>query len=338
MDRRDEILKFIKKGDRGVEIAPWFNPLVAKRDGYNSLVLDIFDAESLRARASLDPNIPRVSIPLIEEVDVVGSATFIGDLIRARGESNSFDYVVSSHNFEHLPNPIKFLQGCGEVLRSGGVVSVAVPDRRCCFDYFRPVTRLSEWLEAFVKESEQPSCAQCFDTREMFASYRVGSGRLHSFARGVRSEDVGVDLAEVNLRGLLQDWMLRVKSGDKTYHDSHCSVFTPSSFELLVRDAGFLGLVPFEIIEIRAGHGEFYAHLRLGRSGDSLRLADYEEIRNCLLRRIQDECAETSGRFQEMLQEVGGKRREVGQYSNGGRAKRLVRRLISRVINVIGRV
>ena len=49
---------------------------------------------------------------MIEEVDLVGSCTHIGKLVRARGEAGKFDYIVSSRNFEHLPNPIRFLQGC----------------------------------------------------------------------------------------------------------------------------------------------------------------------------------------------------------------------------------
>ena len=89
---------------------------------------------------------------MIEDVDLVGSSTHIGELVRARGEAGTFDYVVSSHNFEHLPNPIRFLQGCAEALRPGGILSMAIPDRRACFDYFRPVTRLSDWIQAFVED------------------------------------------------------------------------------------------------------------------------------------------------------------------------------------------
>ena len=72
----------------------------------------MFDFGTLRKRVAEDPNIAAELIPLIEEVDLVGSCTHIGKLVRARGEAGKFDYIVSSRNFEHLPNPIRFLQGC----------------------------------------------------------------------------------------------------------------------------------------------------------------------------------------------------------------------------------
>ena len=39
-------------GTRGIEIGPFLNPMVAKRDGYQTLVVDRYDQESLRARAA----------------------------------------------------------------------------------------------------------------------------------------------------------------------------------------------------------------------------------------------------------------------------------------------
>ena len=63
MDRRDAILKYITKEQRGIEIGPWFNPLAPKREGYSCLALDVFDSETLRKRAVDDPNIAAASIP-----------------------------------------------------------------------------------------------------------------------------------------------------------------------------------------------------------------------------------------------------------------------------------
>src|SRR5580658_539233 len=138
MDRREQILKHITKRQRGIEIGPWFAPLAAKRDGYNCLSFDVFDTETLRKNAEGDPFVDSSCVSSIEGVDIVGSSTEICDIIAARGELSTFDYIVSSHNLEHLPNPIRFLQGCHKVLKPGGYLSMAVPDKRACFDYFRP--------------------------------------------------------------------------------------------------------------------------------------------------------------------------------------------------------
>jgi hypothetical protein len=199
-------------------------------------------------------------------------------------------------NFEHLSNPIGFLQGCGEALKPGGVLSMAVPDRRACFDYFRPVTRLSEWIQAFVEDRNRPSFAQAFDSSEMFARCDDGKQRIAAFQRNQPTEKVSADL---NLDGSFGSWMDRLHVKDENYYDWHCSVFTPSSFELLLRDAAYLGLAPFEVIEISDAGAEFHAHLRVNRSTEQLRPANYEETRNSVLRRVQDEAAETSTKYQE---------------------------------------
>jgi 3-dehydroquinate dehydratase len=57
------------------------------------------------SRATNDPHITAEQRVSIEDVDIVGSSIAIGDLVEARGETGTFDYIVSSHNFEHLPEP-----------------------------------------------------------------------------------------------------------------------------------------------------------------------------------------------------------------------------------------
>lgn len=290
MDRRDIVLKFLTKDMKGLEIGPWFNPLAPKAEGFNCIVLDVFDSETLRERARNDPNVPPSLWDRIEEVDVVGSSTHIDELIGARGELGTFDYIVSSHNFEHLPNPIRFLQGCAKVLKPGGMISMAIPDRRACFDYFRPVTTLSSWIGAFIEDASSPSRAQYFDMVTCLGLFDTGESKTISFHRGVDPDKV---FTALRLDESLAEW--KDSSRDGQYFDSHCSVLTPSNFELLVRDVGYLGLSPFDVVEIKDSPGaEFYAHLRLGESSAALRPDDYESVRNRLLHQILEENAESS--------------------------------------------
>ncbi|CAE6800417.1 methyltransferase domain-containing protein [Paraburkholderia nemoris] len=293
MDRRDAVLKFLTKDMRGLEIGPWFNPLAPKADGYNCLVLDVFDSDALRERARSVANVPMTLWDRIEDVDIVGSSTHIDELIHARGELGTFDYIVSSHNFEHLPNPIRFLQGCAKVLRPGGVISMAIPDRRACFDYFRPVTTLSAWIAAFLEDVSRPSRAQYFDMVTCTGLFDTGESKTISFHRGVEPEKVSAGL---RLDESLAEWTDQSRNDE--YFDAHCSVFTPSSFELLIKDVAYLGLAPFEVVEIFDSPGvEFYVRLKINDSKEVLRPEGYEEIRNGLLHRILEEAAETSSTY-----------------------------------------
>ncbi|WP_250865919.1 methyltransferase domain-containing protein [Caballeronia sp. INSB1] len=292
MERRDAVLEGLTKDQRGIEIGPWFNPLASKAEGYQCLVLDVFDLATLRQRATEIANVADNIRDRIEDVDLLGSSANIEELVAARGELGEFDYIVSSHNFEHLPNPIKFLQGCAKALKPGGIISMAIPDKRSCFDYFRPLTSLGQWIDAYEAQRDKPTRAQYFDLYSCLAAFDTGNGASIAFHRGVPPDKVSSSLS---LDRYYAEWQEQSRSGSEQYLDTHCSVFTPASFELLIRDLGYLGLAPFEIVRVFDSPGvEFYARLKRSDSPSSLRPPDYEDTRNTLLRRILDESSEAS--------------------------------------------
>jgi predicted SAM-dependent methyltransferase len=247
--RAQRILKYINKNHRGIEVGGWFAPLAPKTRGYDCLALDVFDFPALKQRALDDPEIDNAWIANIQEVELLGTSTEIESLVAKRNELGRFDYIVSSHNFEHLPNPIKFLQGSGKVLRSGGFLSMAIPDRRVCFDVYKPASTLSQWIEAYFEDRVQPTQAQIFNHISLMANYN----RKQPY-KSVTNHD---------LRLALKHWTNNREKTVVPYEDAHCWTFTPSSFELLIRDAHFLGLSPFTVKEITPNPIgiEFHAHL-----------------------------------------------------------------------------
>jgi SAM-dependent methyltransferase len=284
MDRTLELLEYVEKSALGIEIGPYHNPTVPKRDGYNSISIDVFDADELRRRAAEDPNVPDSSIAAIETVDIVGSAVDIADLVRVPYGSQKFAYIVSSHNFEHLPDPIRFLQGCSELLEDGGVLTMAVPDRRFCFDYFRPATELSEWLEAFHERRRQPTPAQVFRGSHLKSSISGAGAWLPGETR-TPSPDGQLDSAFAVWSNTL------VEAPDaRPYVDTHCSAFTPASLELLIEDLRYLGLLDLVPIRIAGPNGcEFYIHLRKSGSPRTEDSATYHARRTALLQKAAAE-------------------------------------------------
>ena len=111
MDRRDVILKYITKEKQGIEIGPFHSPLTPKRDGYNCLVMDVFDLATLKKMAKENVGISDEQCELLEDVDLLGSSTHIDKVVDQHGKLGQFDYLVSSHNFEHLPNRSDFSRG-----------------------------------------------------------------------------------------------------------------------------------------------------------------------------------------------------------------------------------
>jgi SAM-dependent methyltransferase len=293
MDRQAEILKNITKEKRGIEVGPWHSPLAPRQEGYNCLVLDVFDTETLKVNAKRDPFIANEKITSIESVDLIGTSTLIEQLVGQRGQLGTFDYIISSHNFEHLPNPIKFLQGCGRVLKSGGFLSMAIPDKRGCFDYFRPHTTLGQWIEAFFAERERPSLAQVFDQNSLHSRFKVGEEMKPGFSLDDDPENV---CALSTLREAYGAWSNLEAAKAATYPDTHCWMFTPSSLRLLLADAAFLGLSPFSIEEVTPNGNEFYVHLcNLGYKCYTEEQTEHHYFdRQQLLHAIGNECSYNS--------------------------------------------
>jgi SAM-dependent methyltransferase len=289
MNRRKQILEGISKEMRGIEVAPYFAPLTSKRDGYDCRALDVFDTAELVARATDDPNIPKEKIPLIEAVDLVGSATEIANLIPA-SEHGTLDYIVSSHNFEHLPNPIRFLQGCCTVLKPGGILSMAVPDSRACFDFFRPHTVLADWLESFKDGRTKPTPKQVFAQIANVALLQKKDTSAYAFSL---NDPVASIAITGDLPSAYRAWSAACE-GDQ-YQDAHCSVFTPASFELLITECRQLELVLMETVDISSTGGcEFIVRLVNRPTVQAMPAAEFAEHRGRLLHSIWNERVQSS--------------------------------------------
>lgn len=279
MDRLQKLREGIAKHADVLEIGPYFNPIAARRDGYRVTTLDVFDTEELRTRGAADPNVGPDRVPGIEEVDLVGSACDLADLTVAKyGAGKKFDWILSSHNFEHLPDPIRFLRQCAEVLRVDGTLRMAIPDKRFCFDHFRQLSDVSEWLQAFHERRTTPTVYQAF-REEAHRSAAGPDGRWTPVRQSLAA---------------YRSWFGPDGRAPEGYIDTHCWAFTPGAFALLLHDVRAFGLVPLRIARISEPHGlEFYVDLRPVGVEESLSEDNYFSTRESLLRRCLAEEVES---------------------------------------------
>ena len=265
MKRVNELLKYADLSGKGMEVAPYFNPTLPKRDGNDVLILDVFDTERLRLLAKMDKDIPNERIHEIEDVDFVGDACQIGQVVREESLAGKLSYIISSHNFEHLPNPILFLQGCSDALKEGGVLSMAVPDYRACYDFFRMPTRLSDWLLAYHQNFKQPPEHIIFDSVSMSSRY-LKDGKSMTGC-DIHKDDPGKFTSNHDLVTAYRDYQSSLLS-NRAYTDVHCSVVFPELLELLLRDLRKIGLIDLDVLEIsKTQGGEFFVHLSKSKSG-----------------------------------------------------------------------
>lgn len=179
MSRLDTLRDAIHPGSRGIEIGPWRNPIAPKRDGLQTLVIDILGTAELREKATR-MKVHDVQIAGIEEVDIVGDASRLLELVRGRGVADGFDWIVSSHNFEHLPDPIRFLGDCESLLKPSGFVGMILPDKRHCVDRFRPATTFADLVRAHHDSARESTAAYAmFAQQSLKTTLVLPDGTVH---------------------------------------------------------------------------------------------------------------------------------------------------------------
>ena len=126
----------------GIEIGALQNPLPLPRSAQVRYV-DRLPVSALRTHY---PELERE--PLVQ-VDIIDNGERLATISDA-----SVDFVVANHFLEHTEDPVGTLLNACRVLRPGGVLYLAVPDKRHTFDIDRPVTPFEHVLRDFHEGPE----------------------------------------------------------------------------------------------------------------------------------------------------------------------------------------
>jgi SAM-dependent methyltransferase len=258
MNRRQRIIDGIDlAATEGLEIGALHSPLVA-RDAAHIYYVDHTDTKSLREKYAGDAKVPPDDIV---DVDYVWNNAKLADIVGDR----RFDYILASHVIEHAPNLISWLAELASVLRPLGTLRLAIPDKRYTFDFRRQETTLADVLASHLARQSRPGPREILD---FWGNIRA----LDATAawRGEYPADPGVNIAEIP--AALRRASEAAEAG--TYHDVHCTVFTPASFVGVMRNLADLGMLDFacaNIIVTAHGDAEFFVHL--------LRVDDAEKVR-----------------------------------------------------------
>ena len=247
--RTEKILSCIDvKTQSGIEIGALMRPIVTHEMGSIRYV-DVATTEELKLKYTDDPN---VDIDEIVDVDYIWGDSKLADLMK----DASFDYVIASHVVEHVPDFIGWLYEIHEILKTGGILSLAIPDKRYCFDYNRPLTTMGEILDSFLRQSRKPSLKQVFDSRALFAS-----------CNGKFSWNSSEDMANASFDFPNSEeyaWQAVCQAfHNDLYIDSHCWVFTPESFLVILKSLINLHLFNFTVENFYITSGnEFHISLK----------------------------------------------------------------------------
>jgi len=131
----------------GLEVGALHSPLKVP-PGIQVKYVDRMDVDGLRR------HYPELRELNLVKVDVIDD----GEALRTQAPESQ-DFIIANHFLEHTQNPIATLERFLQVLRPGGTIYLAVPDKRWTFDIKRPVTPL-EHLYRDYKEGPKWSYEQ----------------------------------------------------------------------------------------------------------------------------------------------------------------------------------
>jgi len=118
----------------GIEIGALHLPL-AVPSRVNVRYVDRMDKPQLREEYPELATLDLVDVDVIDDGETL--ATFA---------DRSVDFVIANHMIEHTQNPIATIRTHARVLKPGGTLFMAVPDKRYTFDVERPVTTLDHLI------------------------------------------------------------------------------------------------------------------------------------------------------------------------------------------------
>jgi SAM-dependent methyltransferase len=121
----------------GIEVGALHNPLRVPKNAHVKYV-DRMSVEELRK------HYPELNDVTLVPVDIIAD----GELLETIGDATQ-DFVIANHFIEHCANPILAIGNMLRVLKSGGILFIALPDKRHCFDVDRPETTFEHLLKDY---------------------------------------------------------------------------------------------------------------------------------------------------------------------------------------------
>jgi SAM-dependent methyltransferase len=217
--RRRAVARRHLRGD-GLEVGALHAPLRLPR-GAAVRYVDHMSVPDLRR------HYPELADKDLVEVDVVDN----GETLASQPDTSA-DFIVANHFIEHTEDPLGTLTNHLRVLRPGGILDLAGPDRRRTFDARREPTGLEHLIE---------------DHR----SGPAGSRRRHLEEWAQLVEGVPDDQVSTRAQRL-----------DEIGYSIHYHVWTPAEFRSMLDYACEQERMPFAIVEVKENAHEFIAILR----------------------------------------------------------------------------
>lgn len=288
MDRKQFLTSNISKSQmKGLEIGPFYNPIAPRREGWSTIIVDYTSGAELRSiAASHSSPYIRTHVAEIEDVDIIWDGRPLDEICRLQSIVD-LDFIIASHVIEHMPDLIGFFNQASGVLKKSGVINLAVPDMRRCFDVFKPHTNLAKILQAYRERRTKHS------PETMFEAWAYGSAidGQGAWLKGEKTPPKFIDDLQHSWEKY-NNYQSELSSGGN-YVDAHAWQFIPSSFALVILELSYLELIDFQISDMQLTEGSEFL-VQLVRKVEPMSAQQVRSRRDILARQIQLELCEAA--------------------------------------------
>jgi len=244
--RIDCLTKNLDLSSKGLEISPLYRPTILKQEAkiYN---VDVCSKEDSAIKHG---NYEHAEIMELDWVWTPGSS-----LIEIIGQ-NDFGYCIASHVLEQVLDPIGWLNQLFDILKTDGIISLALPIKEYCFDRFRRVSHASQPIDSWIRRCQVPSTISLYD----FLRYSVNNDGYNPDCPEELAKSFSEDSTSYSSKQALDYCIHSFVHGQ--HIDSHCYVFTPDSFTKIIEELCELGILNASILDVNARDNEFIVQLK----------------------------------------------------------------------------
>ncbi len=144
INRRYEISKKHLKG-RGLEVGAFHSP-TPLLSGIESDYVDQVKIDAIKKR-----------FPKFKDYYCVFPSIIDNGEKLSKIEENKYDFLIANHMLEHTQNFFETIQNHLRVIKQGGILFYAIPDKRFTFDKNRELTTYQHLKDEFIDESKHNS-------------------------------------------------------------------------------------------------------------------------------------------------------------------------------------
>jgi hypothetical protein len=225
---RQGFFNMVDQGKPILEIGKLCNPIFP-----GSRNVDVFTRDELLIKYKKDVTVDPEKITEVDYVVKSNDWTVINE---------KFDYLVTSHNIEHLPCLIGFFRNASHVLNDGGKIFGAIPDYRYCFDVDKIPSTILDVIEAKYLKRDKPGIRDVLETMLL---------RSPIFDPAVLWQKGEYRLTASKYFEIEPSRLKKILSKDfSIYFDAHCWKFTPDTFRYIVDTLYEIGEIDFKLVKI----------------------------------------------------------------------------------------